>query len=135
MIFSIFATFCCSQGFSKNQWWHYVALCGAMWRYVALSRNLKKTMISSIFATFCCFQGFSRKQWWRYVALCGAIPYFEKTMIFSMFAVLLFPGIFKKTVVALCGAILEIEKKQQVFPILDIFKTSPKTAVVLCGPM
>ena len=60
--FSIFAVFAVFSKSPKTG----VALCGAMWRYVALSQNLKKQSFSS----FLLFSAnFGKKEAWRYVAV------------------------------------------------------------------
>ena len=79
---SIFV-FLAVSGNLQKQWWHYVALCGAMWRYVALCGAMwrypaiRKRQVSLNFCLFGCFQETSKNSGgtkWRYVALCGAIP-------------------------------------------------------------
>ena len=62
-IAAIFVVFCFGKSLKT-----IVALCGAMWRYVVLSRNLNTTIIFSMFATFAAF----RKSPKTVVALGGA---------------------------------------------------------------
>jgi len=65
--------FAVSRDFQKNSG-------GTVWRYVALSRNLKNDAFL-YFCYFLLFPGIFKKAvvalcgaMWRYVALCGAIP-------------------------------------------------------------
>ena len=78
------ATFCCFQGFSKNHWWHYVALCGAMWRYPVIWKNDDFLY----FCYFLLFPGIFKKS---VVALCGAMwryPVVWKKRWFPLFLLL-----------------------------------------------
>ena len=60
--------------------WHYVALCGAMWRYLFSKFNdffFSKKRLWHYF--FLKFEGFEKKLW-HYVALCGVI--FSQNLMF-----------------------------------------------------
>ena len=75
-----------------------------MWRYVALSHNLKKRCFSQFWLLFAVSRDFQKNSGgtvWRYVALSRNLKN-DAFLYFCYF--LLFPGIFKKAVVALCGA-------------------------------
>ena len=65
----------------EKRLWHYVALCGAMWRY-------PKKLENCIFPGFLVFGQNLEKRLWHYLALCGAIPKSLKIAVFPVFSFL-----------------------------------------------
>ena len=119
-----------------------------MWRYVALSQNLKKQSFSP-FLPFLLFSANLQKTgvalcgaMWRYVALSQNL---KKHSFFQFLPFLLFSANLQKQAwryVALCGAIPKFEKTKffSIFAVFAVFSKSPKNRrgamwryVALCG--